>query len=184
VSLEKEEICAQLLVVRRRRGDPAALEELIRIWQDRLFYFVRRLVSNEEDAWDALQETWLAVMRGLDKQEMRSVIPWMYGIARNKALDKLRVKYADQELLTDNISAVASDEEVREFSFEDAEQVHMALDKLPIRHREVLTLHFLGELSVEETAQVLAVPPGTVKSRLYHAKRSLRAVLEEEAGKE
>ena len=64
------------------------------------------------------------------------------------------------------------------FSAEAAEQVHAGLSALSIPHREVLTLHFLEDLSVEETATVLGVPPGTVKSRLYYAKRALRDVLE------
>ena len=57
--------------------------------------------------------------------------------------------------------------------------VHAALDRVSLLHREVLTLFFLGDLTVAETAEVLSIPEGTVKSRLYHAKRALREVLDQ-----
>ena len=65
-------------------------------------------------------------------------------------------------------------------AFDDAEQVHYGLGRISLPHRDVLTLFFLQELSVEEIAQVLEVAAGTVKSRLYYAKKALKAVLEEE----
>ena len=66
--------------------------------------------------------------------------------------------------------------------FEDAEQVHGALSRVSLAHREVLTLHFIDDLTLEQMAEVLAVPLGTVKSRLCYAKRALRAILEREEG--
>ena len=64
------------------------------------------------------------------------------------------------------------------FGADAAEAVHAALPKLSLAHREVLTLHFLEGAPVEEIAAVLDVPAGTVKSRLFHARRALRAVIE------
>jgi RNA polymerase sigma-70 factor (ECF subfamily) len=64
------------------------------------------------------------------------------------------------------------------WQFEDAEQVHRALSRISLAHREALTLYFLEDLSLEQMAEVLAIPVGTVKSRLCYAKRALRAVLE------
>jgi len=179
---EKEAIYYQLLVLRCRRGDKAALEELIQNWERRLFYYVRRLVDDEEDAWDILQEIWLKVIRGIRRlREPRSLPTWLYSIARNTAMSHLRVEYANRPLHAekDNLSSIETSAE--EFRFEDAEQVHYGLSKLTLPHREVLTLYFLQDLSVEEIAEVLGVPAGTVKSRLYYARRALRDVLEREA---
>ena len=64
-------------------------------------------------------------------------------------------------------------------AFDNAEQVHHALDKLPLPQREALTLYFLEELSIEEIAEVLGVPAGTVKSRLHYAKSAIRNILSE-----
>jgi RNA polymerase sigma-70 factor (ECF subfamily) len=60
-----EAIYEELLALRCRRGEKAALEELVRAWEKRLFYFIRRLVDSEADAWDVLQQTWVRVLSGI-----------------------------------------------------------------------------------------------------------------------
>jgi RNA polymerase sigma-70 factor (ECF subfamily) len=80
-----------------------------------------------------------------------------------------------------NLEEVAAPEETE--PFEDAEQVHRALGRISLPHREVLTLFFLEDLSQEQMAEVLGIPLGTVKSRLSYAKRALRSVLEQEEGR-
>jgi RNA polymerase sigma-70 factor (ECF subfamily) len=67
-------------------------------------------------------------------------------------------------------------------AFENAEQVAAGLSRISLDHREVLTLYFLNDLSLNDIAAVLDIPQGTVKSRLSYAKRALRAVLEQENG--
>ena len=62
---DRERIYNQLLVLRCRRREDGAMEELVRNWEKRLFYYIRRLVSDEEDACDVLQETWLKAIRGI-----------------------------------------------------------------------------------------------------------------------
>jgi DNA-directed RNA polymerase specialized sigma24 family protein len=59
LSRDKDAVARELLALRCRRGDRAALEELIRTWERRLLYFIRRLVRDEVDAWDVLQKTWV-----------------------------------------------------------------------------------------------------------------------------
>lgn len=178
---EKEAIYQELLVLRCRRREKDALEELIGNWERRLFYYVRRLVGNEEDAWDILQQTWLKVLRGIGRlREPRSLPTWLYRIARNTAMSHLRIEYSKRALFEGNGDVSGAEANADTFHFDDAEQVHYALSKLSLPHREVLTLHFLEDLSLEEIAQVVGIPPGTVKSRLYYAKRALRAVLERE----
>lgn len=104
---------------------------------------------------------------------------WLYRIARNRAISHLRARYARQ-LPIDEESRVTeiegNDDDAG--AFDDAEQVHHGLSRLAPGQREVLTLFFLEDLTTAEIAEVLAVPLGTVKSRLHHAKRALRNVLE------
>jgi RNA polymerase sigma-70 factor (ECF subfamily) len=178
---DKDAVARELLALRCRRGDRAALEELVRAWEGRLLYFIRRLVREESDAWDVLQQTWIKILNGIGSlRDPRSLAPWLYRIARNTALTHARVR-EQHESLEDHPDAFASGSAEGQLEFEDAEQVHRGLLSLSLPHREVLTLFFLDDLSIEETAAVLGVPPGTVKSRLYYAKLALRKAIEEEA---
>jgi RNA polymerase sigma-70 factor, ECF subfamily len=181
LSAEKDRIISELLLIRYRRGDTTALEELVRLWEGRLFYYVRRLVDDEEDAWDALQETWLALVKGIGRvREAGNLAPWLYKTARNKATDRLRSRYDDRTLSIDCEDITDAGVSLSDFSFEDAELAHAALAKLSLCHREALTLFFLEDLTIDEMSQVLAIAPGTVKSRLHYAKKALKSILEEE----
>ncbi len=178
---EKERIYSELLALRCRNREKGAIEELIRAWEDRLFYFIRRLVPREEDAWDALQETWIKVVRGVGKlQQPEHLSCWLYAVARNSAMDRMRAVYAAQREEPVESEVLEQFPGESEEGFDDAERVHRGLDRISLPHREALTLHFLEDFSIEEIAGVLGVSAGTVKSRLHYAKRALRAVLERE----
>jgi RNA polymerase sigma-70 factor (ECF subfamily) len=178
---DKQAILWELLVLRCKRGERQAFDELVRQWEGRLLYYVRRLVATEEDAWDVLQQTWMKVLKGirsLDNPQRLSV--WLYRIARFTAISHWRGHYRVQSRMqesSDVADLAGSEEDCR---FENAEQVHLALTRISLVHREVLTLHFLEDLSLDQMAEVLDIPLGTVKSRLCYAKRALRAVLERE----
>ena len=93
----------------------------------------------------------------------------------------LREKYSEPAIEQNVGDLDAIEIEIDErlhLSADDAEHIHKALKQLPLPFREVLTLHFLEEMSVAQVADVIGIPPGTVKSRLYHAKRALRDVLQ------
>jgi RNA polymerase sigma-70 factor (ECF subfamily) len=179
---ESEQILSELLVLRCRRGDSSAWRELIRLWERRLFYYVRRLVGGERDAWDVLQQTWLAAYRAIPTlREPRALRAWLYRIAHRQAVSHLRHVGAMPDSgagAIDDAGDVPDDAEAPSFAADAADRVHAALSALSLAHREVLTLHFLEDASVREIADVLEVPEGTVKSRLFHAKRALRAALE------
>jgi RNA polymerase sigma-70 factor (ECF subfamily) len=181
VSTEKDLIHHELLVMRCQRGERAALEELVATWERRLFYFIRRLGCEEQDAWDVLQQTWLKVLRGLGGlREPRTLAPWLYRIARNTAINHGQMRSLHRERLHDLECAGDREDDPGPRNFEDAEQIHHGLLQLSLPHREVLTLYFLESMTVEQIASVLEVPAGTVKSRLYHARRALRDVLTKE----
>ena len=91
----KEDIQQELLVLRCRQGRRDALEELIRLWERRMFYYLRRLVGQEEDAWDVLHEVWLKVIRNIGSLKKPDRLPvWLYRVARNTARSHWRAKYA------------------------------------------------------------------------------------------
>ncbi len=179
---EKQAIYYELLVLRCRRGQADAFCELIRAWEKRLFYYIRRLIDDEQDAWQVLQDTWVKVLSGIKKlREPKKLPSWLYKIARNTALGHLRKKYKRRALFEPDVNVQNIKDTGNNITFDDAQQVHFGLGKISLAHREALTLFFLQDLAVEEIAEVLQIPPGTVKSRLYHAKKALRAVLEKEA---
>ncbi len=176
---DKQTILQELLVLRCKRGDSRAFDELFRLWEERLFYYIRRLVANEADAWDVLQQTWIKVFKGIKTLDAPDRLPiWLYQVARYTALSHWRGHYRHQSRLEEirDLTEIAAAHDVDRF--DDVEQVHLGLSRISLAHREVLTLHFLEDFSLDQMAEILEIPPGTAKSRLFYAKRALRAVLE------
>lgn len=148
MATDRQAILLELLVLRCRRGEKRAFDELIRQWEGRLLFYVRRLVATEEDAWDVLQHTWIKVFRGIKALDDPQCLPtWLYQIARRTAASHWRDQYREWARTDDNadLAELAAAEEG--WYFEDAEQVHRALGRISLVHREVLTLHFLEESS-------------------------------------
>ncbi|MGW3349668.1 RNA polymerase sigma factor [Nonomuraea rubra] len=166
----------EVLVVRAQLGERAALAELVARWRVPVWTYVRRMLDAER-ADDVSQEIWLAVVRGLPRlREPGRFAPWLFTIARRSVTDRLRGQYArEPETLT---AGEATAEDAVEAMVDRAGLIS-ALARLPLLEREVLVLHYLEDLSVEDCAQVCQVPAGTVKSRLSRARRLLRAHLEE-----
>ncbi len=164
-------------MLRCQRGQRDAFEELISAWERRLFYYIRRLVRDEEEAWSLLQEVWIKVLRSIRQLHDPNRLPvWLYALTRNTVMSHHRFRY-DHASKQDPLVIDPPDVGDPYARLEDAEQVHHALAKVPSADREVLTLFFLRDLSIGEVAEVLQIPTGTVKSRLFKARKSLRAVL-------
>jgi len=146
----------EALLRRCRAGDEEALEELIRRWERKLFYYVRRLVAEESDAWDVLQQTWVRVLKGIDKvRDAEKLVPWLYRVARNTAFSHRKSllaqkRWVDREAVVEDLAGV----EVLEADW-TAEDVHRGLEELSVHHRDVLTLFYLEDLSIKEIAEVL-----------------------------
>jgi RNA polymerase sigma-70 factor (ECF subfamily) len=183
MSLSAEAMFEQLLAVKCRRGDAQAWRELVDRYDRRLLYFIRRMIGSERDAYDVLQQTWLAAWGAIPKlQDPALLRTWLYRIARNQAISHIRrdrrgvtlAEPADLQAVPD-----ASDDGGCFADF-PAAALHANLQRLSLPHREALTLHFLEGASIDEIADVVDVPAGTIKSRLFHAKRALRALLESE----
>jgi RNA polymerase sigma-70 factor (ECF subfamily) len=174
---DKQLLESELLAVRWQRGDQSAFAEIVRLWERSLFYYLRRLTSSEADAWELLQETWLKAFKSLRSLRDPHALPaFLYRTARNAAISRLRrPEFFQLDSETDRIR----DDKQSDFQLdlENAEQVHHALEQLPLLQREALTLYFLQELSLEELSVLLGVPIGTVKSRLHYAKHAIREVL-------
>lgn len=177
LSADKQILESAILVTRCQRGDRDAFGGIVRRWERPLFYYLRRLATSEADTWDALQDTWLRVFRAIKTlRDPRALPAFLYKTARNVAVAKLRLRPEPEPAATGEGESGALDYAF--VAFDDAEQVHHALDQLPVPQREALTLYFLQDLSIDEIADVLGVPPGTVKSRLHYAKSAIRTIIQ------
>jgi RNA polymerase sigma-70 factor (ECF subfamily) len=173
----------ELLAIRAKRGDREAFDEIVRNLERPLFYYVRRLVESDEDAWDVLQQTWVKAFRGLGSlRETKRFRIWLYAIAHRTVMSHHRTAYRSQAVLDEALGSETAVEPDETQNPENAERVHLALAQLDPAFRAVMTLRFLEELSVDETAEIIGVPSGTVKSRLFHAKRALKQILSREDG--
>jgi RNA polymerase sigma-70 factor (ECF subfamily) len=177
--LAPDRLFDELLVVRCQLGETGAFDALIARWHQPLWSYVRRMTGNDADAEDLTQEIWIRVIRGIarvrDGSRLRG---WLFGIARRVLMDRLRRAYAapptaDVDMGTLPAEVEPSDPEA------DLASLEAALDTLPVVERDVLTLFYLRDLSLAELADALDVPVGTVKSRLFRARRMLRAAMQE-----
>jgi RNA polymerase sigma-70 factor, ECF subfamily len=171
-----------VLVLRCQTGDRLALEELYLRHTHRLDYYLQRLLDNRELAADVQQDVWLTVIRNIGRlRHAEALGVWLYRIARTRALDRLahphRLNCDSDEAMAEVIDP-AEEGSAEGFSPADAAAIHQALGKLSPPHREVLVLRFMEELSYEQIAQVVGCSIGTVRSRLFYAKRALQPELE------
>jgi RNA polymerase sigma-70 factor, ECF subfamily len=170
----------QLPVTPARAGDPAAWDALFRRYQLPLHVYVFELIHEEQPALDIVQDTFIAATRHIGSlREDKRFGSWLFGIAHQKCLQHWRKR---KEILFDEIPETPgefddSPPDLLIRAEQEAEFMKL-LDQLPLPHRSVLLLYFVEDFSIEEIAQVTATQPGTVKSRLHYAKKSLRKLLE------
>lgn len=175
------EIYDELLVTRCRQRDLAAWDELVDRWNDRLYYYLRRLIDDEQDAKNTLQDVWVGALRGIHAlRDGSRLAPWLYTIARRAAMTHFRRHLSRPEDSATDLVEGASEVEGQQQQWDNAELVHFGLQRLGFNEREVLTLFFLEDLSLKEIAELLGLPVGTVKSRLFKARNDLRRILERE----
>jgi RNA polymerase sigma-70 factor, ECF subfamily len=159
-----------------RGGDVAAFEALFRRWQEPLGRHLVRMLGDPAAADDLVMETFLRLHRHRARwREGTPLRPWLFTIARNLARNRLRAQRLWGWLPLASVRSrtappPADEDQVRT-------RVAAAFAALPAAQREACSLRLLGELSVDEIARVTKVPAGTVKSRLFHGLRRLRALL-------
>lgn len=168
------------LIRRIAAGDRLSMQVLFSRHHVRVYRFVLRLVRNESIAEDLVSEVFLDVWRQAGRFQGRSqAATWLLGIARFKALSALR-KRADAEL-SDETAATLEDEgddpEMALRKTDTGEVLRQCLAQLSDDHREVIELVYYHERSVEDAARILGVPEGTVKTRMFHARRKLAELL-------
>lgn len=181
------------LLSQLRAGDEAAYEQLVRNESRHLLAVARRLLRNEQDAQDAVQQAFMSAFRALPSFNGQSRLStWLHRIVTNAALMKMRSKGRRPEESIDDLlpSYIEDGHHVQQFSTwnvradaqmiqrETTTQVRAAINQLPDTYRTVLLLRDIEELSTEETAQALGVTANTVKIRLHRARQALLKLLD------
>ncbi|MEO7522052.1 MAG: sigma-70 family RNA polymerase sigma factor [Gemmatimonas sp.] len=170
-------VADELLAVRCQLGEASAFDELVGRWHLPLWRYLRRLIGDEHAAAETLQDVWLAVLRAMPGlREPARLRAWLFGIARRVVMNHLRQSYAEPDAVPVDPDDLAAPDENDDLT-EDIVRLHDALAGMPVIEREVLVLFYLRELSLAQLADVLAVPLGTIKSRLFRARRMLRQQL-------
>ncbi|MHB1651826.1 MAG: RNA polymerase sigma factor [Desulfitobacteriaceae bacterium] len=169
--MEDAELIRQVLAGRNEQ-----FSLLIQRYQEPLIQFLRRLLNTEDEALDCAQEAYLAAYRNLWRySEAYTFRAWLYAIAKNKAMDRLRKRR--KETVLDVDEAIADQEPGPEEVWllkEEAEWLAKVLNELPEHYRQVLYLRYKQELNYEEIAHVLDVPVSRVKTYLHRGKEKLR----------
>ncbi len=182
----------QLLVRYRQTGRRELFAELVGRYERELFNYLRRYLGDTGMAEDAFQATFLQVHLKCDQfEEGRRFRPWLYTIATNQAIDAQRRNKRHRMISLDRVSAYNDSEEVGKLvdllvsddgnpfdhvtEYERGEWVREALDELSDQMRGVVHLVYYEGMTYREAADVLAIPVGTVKSRLHSAIAKLNA---------
>ena len=171
------------LVDRARHGDLDAFEEIVHARIDAIYRLSFAIVGDDADARDATQETFVAAWRRIRSlRDPDRFDAWLQRIAVNAARMTLRARGRRRvrEIPSGDVGAlavVADRGAVEPSERSDAELLGVALDRLPVDQRTILVLHHLEGRGVAELAEILEIPVGTVKSRLYTARRALEAAL-------
>jgi len=180
------------IVKQVQAGDVEAFDKLMLKYRERIYSVVYNLCGNREDAADLTQGTFIKTFQSINRfQGQSSFFTWLYRICVNATLTHLRKnrlrtffsfeQFTEEEKSTEIIDALTdkSGADRETFVKELQQKLNEALQKLSIKHRTVVTLFEIDELSHDEIAEIMDCSVGTVRSRLHYAKQLLQAELQQ-----
>ena len=198
MSIKAQEVALdRLLVARFKKGDQSAFDEMVSRYWGRIYAMVNQLLRNTQDAEEVTQDAFIRAHRGLENFRGDSAFStWLYQIATNLARNRYWYWWRrkrdksisiDQPIgsegdmtLADVLPAQVETPDDITVTQEFVDHIAIGMEKLSAKHREVLVLRNIKNMTYEEIAQVLEVSLGTVKSRIGRARDSLRSKLGED----
>lgn len=170
------------LVCHAKAGSRPAFEALARHWHKRLVAHALRLTKEREIAEEAAQGAWIDIARGLRGLRDAKAFPaWAYRIVTRRCATLIGKKQGNRDLLEELRNEPLEHSVVDEYICPKVvHDLQSAISGLPPGQRAALALHYFDYLSIAEVAVALAIPAGTVKTRLMHARNSLKAFLQEQ----
>lgn len=169
-----------------KKGDQSAFEDIVEFYQNKVFAICYRMVGNQHEAEDIAQEAFLRAYINIQSfDENRKFSTWLYRITTNLTIDRIRKKkpdyYLDAEIKgTDGLdlySQIPAEQALPEEEVESLEMqsvIQQEIMQLPEKYRSIIALRFLDELSLKEISEILALPVGTVKTRVHRGREALR----------
>jgi RNA polymerase sigma-70 factor, ECF subfamily len=179
----KEALSDNELVKIVREKDQERYAEIVERYQTRLFVYIYRLVGNKEEAEDLLQDVFVKAYRNLNSYDTeRKFSSWIYRIAHNEAVNYIKRKSLKRFISLETITTTkdkldsSSIEEGADKAWlrkEVSKEVSDAIDRLPFKYKQVLTLRYYSEQSYEEIGEILGKPVNTVGTLINRAKKKL-----------
>ncbi|MFC7062955.1 RNA polymerase sigma factor SigW [Halobacillus seohaensis] len=169
-----------------KKGDQSAFEDVVSFYQNKVYHICYRMIGNSYEAEDLAQEAFIRAYTNIASfDENRKFSTWLYRIATNLTIDRIRKRkpdyYLDAEIKgTDGLdmySQLAVDQALPEEEVESLElqtHIHREILALPPKYRSVIVLRYLDELALQEISEVLDIPIGTVKTRVHRGREALR----------
>ena len=191
-AVDTEAAADRALIARLKNGDGDAYEEAVRVYSSRLLAVTRRILGNDEEARDALQDTFLSAFRSIRSFEGDSRLStWLHLIAVNAALMKVRTrKRKPERSIEDLLPAYREDGHHAEGFVSWDPPVDVAMEiahnravvreciaELPEQYRVVLMLRDIEDVDTVDVAAMLGISPNAVKIRLHRARQALRTLL-------
>ena len=180
------------LVLKSQQGDVRAFDELVERYHDRIYGLAYNMLSNREDAEDLTQEIFVKAFEALPRFKGKSLFyTWLYRIAINKTINyrkkrnrnrALSLDQFDQEIKSDDIyqDLTAKGSPLRNINLTELqERLNASLQKLSDKHRTVMIMHDMQGIPHEEIAKVVGASSGTVRSRLFYARKQMQMELSE-----
>lgn len=159
------------------KGDVHAFRELVEKLQMYAYTLAFRILLNDEDAKDAVQDSFIKVWKSLGRYNGKYLFTtWMYRIVVNTCLDRLKEVKKRSEVYSESLNESGSFENSIA-NRELAKQIRQLSRELPEKQRIIFILNDLQDLSLDEACEVLNMPKGQVKSNLYYARKSIKEKL-------
>ncbi len=176
----------QQLLSRIAAGEETALHSFYQAYEQRVFAFALKRLNDHFEAADVLNDVMMQVWRSAGRFEGRSKIStWVLGIAHHKILDKLRqrkrTEHDELDLQVEDENEISATRVIE--AAQNMAHLSICMDKLSDAHHQVIHLTFFEELSYPDIAKTLDCPEGTVKTRIFHARKQLKQCLSRIAGK-
>jgi len=173
MKFKQEHILDELLVMRTQNGDMKAFSLLVKRWQPAILRQAYRLTRNDEAALDVAQDTWQAIARGISRLKSPLAFKtWSFRIVSNKSANWIKDQQKQRSIQDESEGQVSPTEE--ESSLENIELIRRALNELPVNSKTILSMFYVDNYSVKEIAHILSLSEGTVKSRLFYARKMLK----------